>query len=310
MSPSARRGSSPRRPSGRSPDISGPGTASTSFTPRITTAMKISTGEKTLVRKNTERITGWVFDLKGKLRMATRSAESGDTEVLRVDADTFTKVYSCSVFESCNPLQFQPGDQRLYMETNKDAHLTSLELLDPQTGKTEMVESDPMGKVDFGGALFSEATDELVETWYIAARVKTYYKKKAFGDDVHWIEHKFPNHEILVVSRTKDEQLWLVTAVSDTEPGETMLFDRKAHVLTPQFKIWEKLSRPDLAQMKSVKYKSSDGLEIPAYLTLPKGVQAKNLPALILPHGGPWGRDSGGTTHWRSSSPIEATPSS
>ena len=49
---------------------------------------------------------------------------------------------------------------------------------------------------------------------------------------MHWIEHKFPNHEILVVSRTKDEQLWLVTAVSDTEPGETMLFDRNAHVLT------------------------------------------------------------------------------
>ena len=176
-----------------------------------------------------------MFDLKGQLRMATRSAENGDTEVLRVDADAFTKVYSCSVFESCNPLQFQPGDQRVYMETNKGADLTSLELLDPQTGKTEMVESDPLGKVDFGGALFSEATDELVETWYFAARVKTYYKNKAFGDDVHWIEHKFPEHEIMVVSRTKDEQIWLVTAVSDTEPGETMLFDRKTHVLTPQY---------------------------------------------------------------------------
>lgn len=256
--------------------------------------LKISTGTKDLVRKNTERITGWVFDLKGRLRMATRSAENGDTEVLRVDADAFTKVYSCSVFESCNPLQFQPGGQRLYMETNKDANLTSLELLDPQTGKTEMVESDPLGKVDFGGALFSEATDELVETWYIAARVKTYYKNKAFGDDVHWIENKFPDHEILVVSRTKDEQLWLVTAVSDTEPGETMLFDRKAHLLTPQYKVREKLPRADLAQMKPVSYKSSDGLEIPAYLTLPRGVAAKNLPTLMLPHGGPWGRDQWG----------------
>ena len=70
-----------------------------------------------------------------------------------------------------------------------------------------------------------------------------------------------------------------------------MLFDRKTHALTPQFKIRQKLPRADLAQMKSVTYKSSDGLEIPAYLTLPKGVPAKNLPALIIPHGGPWGRD-------------------
>jgi len=256
--------------------------------------LKISTGEKTLIRKNTERITGWVFDLKGRLRLATRSAENGDTEMLRVDTDGFTKVYSCSVFETCGPLQFQPGDQRIYMETNKGAELISLVLFDPQTGKSEMVESDPLGKVDLGGALFSESTDELVETWYFADRVKTYYKNKAFGADVHWIEERFPDQEIKVVSRTKDEQVWLVTAVSDTEPGQTFLFDRKTHALTPQFKIREKLPRADLAQMKSVTYRSSDGLEIPAYLTLPKGLPPKNLPALIIPHGGPWGRDEWG----------------
>jgi dipeptidyl aminopeptidase/acylaminoacyl peptidase len=46
--------------------------------------------------------------------------------------------------------------------------------------------------------------------------------------------------------------------------------------------------------MEAIRYESSDGLEIPAYLTLPKGVPAKNLPTLILPHGGPWGRDGWG----------------
>src|SRR6516225_3908199 len=81
--------------------------------------LKLSTGTKEMMRKNTERITGWVFDLKGQLRMVTRSAENGDTEMLRVDADSFTKVYSCTVFETCNPLQFQPGNQRIYMDTNK-----------------------------------------------------------------------------------------------------------------------------------------------------------------------------------------------
>ena len=185
-------------------------------------------------------------------------------------------------------MQFQPGNQRIYMETNKGTDLTSLVLFDPQTMKTEMVESDPLGKVDFGGALFSEATDELVETWYTADRVKEYYKDKKFGDDVHFIEGRFPGHEVKVFSRTKDDQVWLVTIVSDTEPGETLLFERKTRKLTPQFKIREKLSRADLAEMKSVTYKSSDGLEIPAYLTLPKGVQAKNLPTLVVPLAAGW----------------------
>jgi dipeptidyl aminopeptidase/acylaminoacyl peptidase len=256
--------------------------------------LKISTGEKTLMRKNTERITGWVFDLKGQLRMATRSAENGDTEMLRVDTDGFTKIYSCSVFETCAPLHFRPDGSRIYLETNKDANLISLVLFDANTGKTEMVESDPLGKVDFGGALFSESTDELLATWYIADRRKVYFKDKAFGADNHWLEQHFPEQEIRVISRTRDERLWLVTTVSDTEPGQTFLFNRKARALIPQYKIWEKLPRQDLAVMKSVTYKSSDGLEIPAYLTLPKGAPAQNLPALVIPHGGPWGRDQWG----------------
>jgi dipeptidyl aminopeptidase/acylaminoacyl peptidase len=256
--------------------------------------LKISTGEKTLLRKNTDRIVGWDFDLKGQLRLAERSADNGDTEILRVDADKLTPIYSCNVFEACGVLHFLPDNSRVYIETNKGTDLISLALLDPATGKTEIVEADPLGKVDFGGALFSNATEQLVETWYTDARVKTYFKDKAFGADDHWLQEHFKGQFVSVVSRTADEKTWLVTAASDTEPGQTLLFDRKTHKLTPQYKIREKLPRQDLAEMKSVTYKSSDGLEIPAYLTLPKGVEAKNLPTLIIPHGGPWGRDEWG----------------
>jgi hypothetical protein len=84
--------------------------------------VKISTGERTLVRRNTERLTGWPFDNKDQLRLATRSTKSGDTEVLRVDADgQFTKVYSCSVFETCNPIHFDKDNRRVYMLSNKGA---------------------------------------------------------------------------------------------------------------------------------------------------------------------------------------------
>ena len=117
--------------------------------------LKLSTGEKTLVRKNTERITGWTFDLQGNLRLATRSAENGDTEVLRVDQDKFTRIYSCNVFENCGPERFRKDGKRVYFQTNKgDANLVSLTLLDPETGKTELVESDPLKRVDFSGARF------------------------------------------------------------------------------------------------------------------------------------------------------------
>ena len=84
----------------------------------------------------------------------------------------------------------------------------------------------------------------------------------------------------------------MIVASSDTEPGERYLFDRDTKALTQQYQVFEKLPRAALATMKPIRYKSSDGLEIPAYLTLPKGVPAKNLPLIVMPHGGPWARDT------------------
>jgi dipeptidyl aminopeptidase/acylaminoacyl peptidase len=258
--------------------------------------LKISTGEKTLMRKNTERIAGWNFDLQGNLRLATRSAENGDTEILRVDSDKFTKIYSCDVFESCGVVRFQKDGKRAYMETNKgaDMDLSSLALFDPETGKTEIVESDPLKKVDFGEAFFSEVTDELAFTVYEEDKPRYYFKDKGFASDFKWLDGKFPGKEVSLNSATLDEQTLLISASSDTEPGETYLFDRRNHKLALQYKVRDKLPRESLAEMKPVHYKSSDGLEIPAYLTLPKGVPPRNLPTIIFPHGGPWGRDAWG----------------
>src|SRR5690349_1637072 len=258
--------------------------------------VKISTGERTLVRKNTERITAYVFDLKDQLRLATRSAENGDTEVLRVDADKFTKVYSCTVFEACGPIRYHKDGERVYFQTNKgsDVDLIRLELFNPTTGKEELVESDPLKHVDFGNAVFSEVSDELIATSYDDERERVYWKDKAFEADYKNLQKQLPGKEIGFGSSTKDEKLWIIAANADTDPGSTYLYDRTTKKLTLQYQAREKLNRAYLAPMKAVKYPSSDGLEIPAYLTLPKGVEAKNLPAVIVPHGGPWGRDSWG----------------
>lgn len=258
--------------------------------------VKISTGERTLVRKNTDRLVGWTFDLKDQLRLATRVADNGDTEILRVDENGFTKVYSCNVFEACGPVRYHKDGKRVYFLTNKGAgaDLVKLELFDPATGAEEFVESDPLKRVDFGNAAFSELTDEMILTSYDDDRERLYWKDKSYEADYKLLEKKLPGKQIGMGSSTKDEQLFLVSASSDTEPGERYLFDRRTKKLTLQYRIRETLNRDHLSPMKAVRYKSSDGLEIPAYLTLPKGVTPKNLPVIINPHGGPWARDSWG----------------
>jgi dipeptidyl aminopeptidase/acylaminoacyl peptidase len=257
--------------------------------------LRISTGERTLIRKNTDRIATWVFDLEGKLRLAQRVQESGDQEILRVDADGFTSIYTCDVFESCDVIQFHRDGRRAYIQTNKgDLNLMTLALLDPASGRVEIVESDPLGRVDLESALFSEDTDELVETLYTDDRDRRYFRDPAFEADYRWLEQQFPGKEISIASSTRDETRWLISAHGDTEPGEVHLFDRKTRGLTFQYRIREKLEREWLASMQPLRYRSSDGLEIPAYLTLPKGVEPRNLPVLAVVHGGPWVRDDWG----------------
>jgi dienelactone hydrolase len=223
-------------------------------------------------------------------------ADNGDQEILRVDPDRLTRVYSCSVFESCEPLRFHPDGKRVYLETNHgdDVDLTRLLLFDPQTGAEEHVESDPLGKVDFGGCGFHEITDELIYTAYEEDKPRRYFRDKEFEADFRHVESQLPGKEVSFESRTRDDRLWVITADSDTEPGETYIFDRQTQALEFQFRIRESLPREAMAEMQPLRYRSSDGLEIPGYLTLPKGVDARNLPLLVVPHGGPWARDDWG----------------
>ena len=170
------------------------------------------------------------------------------------------------------------------MESNKGApDLAGLLLFDPATGKEEAVETDPKGRVDFGSAIFSEATDELAATSYEDEKTRIYFRDKAWEADYRLLEKKLPNREIIPAGATADDRLWMVTAYSDVDPGTRYLFDRKTKKLSVEYVSRERIPREHMAEMKPISYPSSDGLMIPAYLTLPKGVPAKGLPARRLP---------------------------
>jgi len=259
--------------------------------------VKISTGERTLISENHDRYGGMVFDHNDKLRLAVRSAQSGATEILRIEPDgkTTTKIYECGVFETCSPLAFNKDNKRVYLQTNKgDLDLIELQLLDVDTGKAEKVESDPTNKVDLDNAIFSDVSNEIIATTYEDDRVRIYWKNKDYQSDYDNIKKKLGDREISFNSATADESKFVVATFSDVDPGTVWLYDRKTKNLTTLYQAREKLDRSALSPMKAIRYKSSDGLEIPAYLTLPKGVDPKNLPLIAFPHGGPWGRDSWG----------------
>ena len=254
--------------------------------------LSISTGEKKLLRKNTEQIAGWDFDHLGNLKLAERTNKAGDTEILRVDPDGFKQIYSCSVLEECGVVDFDAANKQVYIVTNKgDVDLAELELLDPAAGSTKKYESDPENRVDVQGIVISEADYHVYYTRYEDDRSRRYFKDKDFEKEFHWLQSKLPGKEINFGERSKDENIWIVNATSDTEPGETYVWNRNAKTLDLQYRIREEIPRESLSERRPYQFKSSDGLEIHGYLTIPKGLAGKNLPLVVDPHGGPWARD-------------------
>ena len=258
--------------------------------------LDIATGERTLVLENTMNLSGFQFDLDGDLRLATRTTDDGSTEVLRVDeGDALTSVYTCSVEETCYPVRFHKDGEQIYMVTNKgDRDLTALVLFDPQTMEETPVESDPEGEVDFGGAEFSDVTDELVATYYVGDRLRIYPKSEQLEADLATLRAKLPEGEIYLGSATEDETLHIVSVQRDVDPGSTYLYDRASGDVMLLYRSRPELPSEHLAPMEAVRYEARDGVTIPAYLTLPQGANATNLPVVILPHGGPWARDTWG----------------
>jgi dipeptidyl aminopeptidase/acylaminoacyl peptidase len=253
----------------------------------------LTTGERTLIRVNKDNIAGWMTDLNGDLRLGIRQTTDGGMEILKLHDTSFTSIYSVTADESVNPIRFTPDGNSFYLETNKSDALdkTQLELFDLKTGTTKLIEKDPKSEVDFGSAIFSEVTNELLATVYRGDVIRVYPKEKKFAKSYEQMKKQFPSGNLGLVSTTKDETLWLLNVSSDVDPGSTYLFDRKTGKTELLYRSRPNLPSKNLAPMKPLRYTARDGMEIPAYLVVPKGIPSKKLPTVIFPHGGPWARD-------------------
>ena len=96
------------------------------------------------------------------------------------------------------------------------------------------------------------------------------------------------------VGSSEDNNTLLIYAGSDTDPGRYYTYDKAKRALNETMLVRPHLENVTLASMKPVSYPSGDGTSIPAYLSVPPGKEAMNLPTIVMPHGGPSARDEWG----------------
>jgi len=97
-----------------------------------------------------------------------------------------------------------------------------------------------------------------------------------------------------IVDASADESRLLIVARGDVDPGRYYLYDKTNHHLDEVLPTRPQLAQTKLAAVKPMTYPAADGTQIPGYLTLPPGSDGKNLPTIVMPHGGPDSRDEWG----------------
>ncbi|WP_423607099.1 alpha/beta hydrolase family protein [Sphingomonas sp. MS122] len=120
---------------------------------------------------------------------------------------------------------------------------------------------------------------------------------------VHWldpaldklqkrIDVQFPGRVNNVVSLSADEQTAIIWSTAPEDPGAFYLYRAAHRRFIELARPYDKLIGIQLAPTRYVSYAARDGLRIPAYLTVPVGRPARALPLIVMPHGGPFVRDS------------------
>jgi dipeptidyl aminopeptidase/acylaminoacyl peptidase len=268
--------------------------------------LDLKSGKLTLVFQN-EGFSDFTVDDSLTLRMGTKASGGGGRDFYRIEdgkaaAQPFASV-GLEDAQTTSPVGFTDDGRTLYWVDSRGRDTSALVAQDWATGKTTVLGQDARADVDNAlvdprtGRIDAYSVDYLTETWTgLTPRTKA---------DLDWLATRLKATP-QVRSRSDDDSVWVLSADPVTSPPASWRFDRRTRSLTRLFVTRPQLEGARLAAMHPVQIKSRDGLVQVAYLTLPAGSDAdgdgvpeKPVPMVLVPHGGPWSRNSYGfsSTH-------------
>jgi dipeptidyl aminopeptidase/acylaminoacyl peptidase len=191
-----------------------------------------------------------------------------------------------------NPVAVDPQEDVAYGFESSGKYIALYKMALDGSGKKTMVLS--RDGVDVDGLIRLGRSGRIVGASYAAeVRLAEYFDPELKATATA-LSKALKDRQIDFIDATSDESKLIVLAGSDTDPGKYYLYDKATKQLAFMMNARDELVGVKLATMKPVQYPGPDGTMIPGYLTLPPGSDGKNLPAIVMPHGGPGARDEWG----------------
>ena len=265
--------------------------------------LNIYTGKMTRVETNSGHFQGWGTDWDGNVRFAVGHPDSQgrafkEGELLEqlvyyrptVEAE-WKVVHSTHYFDGPGfiPLAFAADNKTMYVATNEGRDTMALYTFDPEKGELiELILADDRADIGSGLSLSPKDYRPLWVSWQYELPEKAMLDEE-FAALQATLDGAFPDNVNRIGSISEDENRMIIHSGNDRDPGSYYLYDKAAGKIEffAQPRSW--IDPKDMSEMTPVRYEARDGETIHAYLTVPAGSEAKDLPLIINPHGGPYG---------------------
>lgn len=260
----------------------------------------VVTDRQVEIEPGRDNIQWWILDRKGRVRLA----QGRDRNKLNTGWKTYYRASEKGPWKeiwdeakqqaSLDPVVFDKSDPDIvYVTSDHENGRTGLYRFKLSTGEfVDKLFLHP--EVDLDHVILSPEGTDIDGLTYITDVTHTEWLSEKMAAIDNDIKAQLPGWVTTIVSRSYDNSRMIVKASAPDHAARYYLYEPAARKLQYFSFTYAALDKYDLARMFRLKYKARDGLEIPAYLTLPPGTPnppATPLPAVVMPHGGPEARD-------------------
>ncbi|MGH8446003.1 MAG: alpha/beta hydrolase family protein, partial [Solimonas sp.] len=257
-------------------------------------ALNVNTGALRQHDRERPPIRHFVADGHGHVRIGWGLDHEDISYFARLDGDLeWRRLATFKAFSGVDvlaPLAVIPGTNKVYAAGPYEGRtaLWSIDLEDKTP--PQVLAHHP--RADIENAIFARSDRRLIGIGYDTEKPAVFYVDANAEAVIDAVGKLLPDHTISIEDTSRDEQVYLLRASNDIDAGRYYILDgRHGDTLTQIGIAYPELDPKTLGRMQPIIYPARDGTTIPGYLTVPPGTAAKNLPLVVMPHGGPIARD-------------------